>query len=154
MLVNANSSRERPVLLNRPSKNEMSSSASSKNRRRLKSRRDALKRKRRRSLRSTLNSSVPRFTPTTRNPSRIGSTTSRRGARSAKRLTMSVARLRLLNRRSLTSWTHSTSPRSTLPSWPRKRSLFEDGDHYNNGGRKTRPYYLLMSLVRVNLRLF
>ena len=39
MLVNANSSRERPVLLNRPSKNEMSSSASSKNRRMLKSRR-------------------------------------------------------------------------------------------------------------------
>jgi hypothetical protein len=103
MLVNANSSRERPVLLNRPSKNEMSSSASSKNRRRLKSRRDALKRKRRKFLRSIPNSSAPRFTPTTRSRSKIDLTISRKDARSAKRLRTSVARLRLLNRRSLMS---------------------------------------------------
>ena len=62
-----------------------------------------MKKKRRKFLRSIPNSSALRFTLTTRSQSRTGLTTLRKDARFAKRLRTSVARLRLLNRRSLMS---------------------------------------------------
>ena len=124
-LDNNNSWTASDAWLSRPSKRETSSCASSRSRRKSRNRKEKLKKKRRRCLRNMLNNWELKSSKMMKNPNKTDWTTWRRAAKSDRRSRTKRGRLKLSRRRNSENSSTSTSPKSTLRNWPRRRYSFD-----------------------------